>query len=69
MAFFAARAAAARDAGLHGDFVAWLQSSNGRSDGMNNSCRLVAEHHGGLDDEVADAAVGPVVYLFCRWCE
>ena len=62
-ALFAARAAAAGDAGLHGDSVARLQRLDGGADGVDDARGFVAEDYRGFDDELADAAVQPVVDL------
>lgn len=56
-------AAATRDTRLDGDGVAFSQGGDGGADLRDDAGGLVAEDHGGADDEVADAAVGPVVHV------
>jgi len=46
-----------RDAGLHADAVAGLQIGDLAADFDNGACGFVAEDHGRVDDEGADAAV------------
>lgn len=60
---FAAGAAAAGDAGLEGDAVADFERGDGIADFGDGAGGFVAEDHGVFEDEAADGAVGPVVYL------
>ena len=62
-ALLAAVAAAAGHAGLHRDPVAYFEVLDAGPDLVYNSRRLVAQHHGCFDDELADRAVRPVVYV------
>ena len=61
LALLAPYAAAAGDTRLHGDAVADLQCLDLTADLFDDTCGLVAENHGLLDDEVADSAFNPVV--------
>lgn len=56
-------AAAAGVAGLEGDAVAGLEGRHGGAGAHDGAGGLVAEDHGGAHDEVADAALLPVVHV------
>lgn len=60
---FTSSAVSARDTWLESDTVSDSDGGDGRAGLDDDSCRLVAEDHGRVDDEVADAAVLPVVHI------
>jgi len=62
-AFSAAGAASAWDTWFHCYAVAGLDARDGAADFFYYAAGFVAQYHGVLDDEVADGAVGPVVYV------
>lgn len=62
-ALLAAHAAPTGDAGLERDRVADFERLYCIADAVYDAGGLVAEDHGGLDDELADFAVCPVVYI------
>lgn len=63
LALSAAWASAARNTRLHGDTVALLECRHLVSHFLDNASRLVAQNHGGLDHEVSNSTVCPVVYI------
>ncbi len=67
--FFAVDAAAAGDAGFHGDRVAGLEGRD-RGAGLDDRAGgFVAEDHGGGEGVGADGAVAPVVHLDGEACQ
>jgi hypothetical protein len=63
LAILAADAAAAGHAGLHCDAIADLECSHLVADRVHDTCRLVAQNHGLLDNKVTDAPFDPVVHV------
>lgn len=56
-------AVAARGSGLDGDAVAEFEGCDCRADGGDGAGGFVAEAHGGFENEGADGAMLPVVYV------
>lgn len=65
-ALFAGVAGTARDTRLDGNAVALLEARDVVGHKAHDARALVAEDHGLLDNEVADAALSPVVYILQR---
>lgn len=62
-ALFAAHAHAARNPRLETDAIANFESGDFVAYGSDDATGLMAQHHGRLDDKVADGAMGPVVHV------
>ena len=63
LALSAAYASAARNTRLHGHTVALLECGHFVSHLLDDTGRLMAQYHGGLDHEVSNSTVCPVVHV------